>query len=214
MLVPIKQGELNKLVPAVATGNQFREALGNPQKILQRVLISSIGGVITLLISQGQVGSQFFSLWLIIGVGFLLYLLWGPIIEAGQKNSKIRKYPYVAIFYGQVANIYTRERIENRQEQANRVGELEIVENRRTWIFLELEDEDGYLGDIAFPMDKVHESIRIGSQVRCLVFSQSRDFSKIAALTDAWLPLQRLWVGEYPYLLRPAFIELCQLRSR
>ena len=33
-------------------------------------------------------------------------------------------------------------------------------------------------------------------------------------LSDAWLPGLRMWVGEYPFLLRPAFEELCQLRLR
>ena len=55
---------------------------------------------------------------------------------------------------------------------------------------------------------------REGQQIFCLVFSNSRDFSKISALSDAWLPSQRLWVGEYPFLLRPAFEELCQIRLR
>ena len=40
----------------------------------------------------------------------------------------------------------------------------------------------------------------------------STDFSRIGALSDAWLPGLRTWVGEYPYLLRPAFEELCRLR--
>ena len=52
MLFPLRPIELSKLIPAVATGNQFKAALGNPRKILQRILISSIGGVITLLISS------------------------------------------------------------------------------------------------------------------------------------------------------------------
>ena len=30
-------------------------------------------------------------------------------------------------------------------------------------------------------------------------------------LTDAWLPEINLWVGEYPYLLRPAFEEICYI---
>ena len=105
MLIPLRSGELDRLVPAVATGNQFRQALGNPRKILQRIMISSIGGVITLLISQSQVASRFYSFWLIIGVTFLLYLLWGPIVEAGQKNSVLRREPYAALFDGQVAEI-------------------------------------------------------------------------------------------------------------
>ncbi len=214
MLIPLKTGELNRLIPAVATGNQFRKALGNPRKILQRIMISSIGGSITLVISQSQVASQFYSLWLLVGVSFLLFILWGPIVEAGRKNSELRKFPSAAIFDGEIIDIYTKERIENRQEQANKIGNLEIVENRRTWIYLELEDEDGYLGKISFPMEKGHQIIRKGMQIRCLVLSQSRNFNSIAALSDAWLPGLRLWVGEYPYLLRPAFEELCSIRMR
>ena len=69
MLIPLRRGELNRLVPAVATGNQFSAALGNPRKILQRVLIASIGGAITLVISQILVGSQFYSIVLIAAEG-------------------------------------------------------------------------------------------------------------------------------------------------
>ena len=212
MLVPLRPGELQRLIPAVATSNQFAAALGNPRKILQRVMIAAIGGVITLLISQSQLASRWGAVWLVVGVVLLLYVLWGPIVEAGQRNAGLRRYPAAAIFQGEVANVFTRERVLERHEQANKLGELELVENRRTWIVLELEDEDGYLGQLSFPMSKKHQSIRAGSLIRCLVLSDRKDFSRIAALTDAWLPGQRLWVGEYPFLLRPAFEELCQLR--
>ncbi|MDA7435996.1 magnesium chelatase subunit H, partial [Synechococcus sp. AH-601-C19] len=40
------------------------------------------------------------------------------------------------------------------------------------------------------------------------------DFSRLGALTDAWLPGLRIWIGEYPYLLRPAFEDLCRMRLR
>ncbi len=212
MLVPLRPGELQRLIPAVATSNQFAAALGNPRKILQRVMIATIGGVITLLISQSQLASRWGAVWLVVGVVLLLYVLWGPIVEAGQRNAGLRRYPAAALFEGDVAEVFTRERVLDRHEQANKRGELELVENRRTWIVLELEDEDGYLGQLSFPMSKKHQSIRAGALIRCLVLSDRKDFSRIAALTDAWLPGQRLWVGEYPFLLRPAFEELCQLR--
>ncbi|MFY8149971.1 MAG: hypothetical protein ACOVNL_12250, partial [Prochlorococcaceae cyanobacterium] len=93
-------------------------------------------------------------------------------------------------------------------------GQLELVENRRTWLCLELEDEEGYLGQVRFPMEKKHQGIRRGMVVRTLVLSERRDFSRIGAITDAWLPQPKLWVGEYPYLLRPAFEELCLRRLR
>ena len=212
MLVPLRPGELQRLIPAVATGSQFRAALGSPREILQRVMVAAIGGVITLLISQSQMASRWGPFWLVTGVVFLLYVLWGPIVQAGQRNATLRRYPSAALFEGEVAEVTTRERIENRHEQADSRGKLELVENRRTWMLLELEDEDGYLGRLAFPMDKKHQVIREGTVVRCLVLSDRKDFSRVSALSDAWIPGLRLWVGDYPFLLRPAFEELCQLR--
>ena len=212
MLIPLRQNELDKLIPSVATSNQFTSALGNPRKILQRIIISSIGGVITLLISQSQVTSQFYSMWLILGVVFLLYLLWGPILEASRKNAKLKKYSFAAIFEAEIIDIYTQERVEDRQEQANKMGQLELVENRRRWLVLEIGDEDGYLSKIEFPLENKHQPISQGSLIRGLIFSNNKDFSNILNISDAWLPRKRLWVGEYPFLLKPAFEELCYLR--
>ena len=215
MLIPLRPGELSRLIPAVATGPQFNACSGSPQKLLQRVFISVIGGVITLLISQTLLfSSQAGPIFLVIGVVFLLYLLWGPIVEAGRKNATLRRYPVAAIFEGEVVDYFTKELVEGRQETTDRQGRLEMVENRRTWLCLELEDDEGYLGTIRFPYDKKHKLIRRGMVVRCLVLSERKDFSRIGALSDAWLPQLKLWVGDYPYLLRPAFEELCLKRLR
>mgnify|MGYP001261177037 CR=1 FL=1 len=212
MIIPLRNGELQKLIPAVATSTQFGSALGSPRKVLQRIIISSLGGVITLLISQSQVTSQFYPIWLLLGVIFLLYILWSPIYEASRKNSKLRRYNNAGIFEGEIVDIYTQELVEDRHEQANKLGQLELVENRRVWLILELHDEDGYLAEIKFPMDKKHQMIRKGLIIRCLVFSQNRDFSNINDISDAWIPEIRQWAGDYPYLLRPAFEELCSMR--
>lgn len=214
MLLPLRPGELQRLIPAVATGTQFSATLGNPRKILQRLLISGIGGVITLLISQSLSFNRWGSVWLIAGVILLLYILWGPILEAGRRNAELRRYSSAALFEGEVAEAFTQERVESQREQADASGRLELVENRRTWMVLDLVDEDGYLGRISFPMTKAHGSIRAGMVVRCVVLSDRRDFSRVEAITDAWLPEVRLWVGEYPFLLRPAFEDLCRLRLR
>jgi hypothetical protein len=215
MLIPLRPGELPRLIPAVATGPQFNACTGNPRKVLQRVLISVIGAVITLLISQTLLfSSQFGPVFLVVGVVFALYLLWGPIREAGQKNSTLRRYPAAALFEGEIADLYSREIVEERREQANNNGRLELVENRRTWLTLELADEEGYLGKVRFPFEKKHQQIRAGMVVRVLVLSERNDFSRVGAISDAWLPQLKLWVGEYPFLLRPAFEELCLKRFR
>ena len=92
MLIPISLYQVSKIVPSVATGGQFKYALGDPRKILQRVIISSIGGVITFLISVSQDRNQTYSLWLLLCVLFFLYILWGPILEASKKNLNFLKF--------------------------------------------------------------------------------------------------------------------------
>jgi hypothetical protein len=216
MLIPVTSSELARLIPAVATGPQFNACSGDPRKLLQRLLISLIGGVLLLLVSQTLAfNSRFSSLWLVAGVVTILYILWGPILEAGRRNATLRRYPAAAIFDGRVADLYTKEVVEDRREQTDRSGRLELVENKRTWLCLELEDEEGYLGQLRFPLDeKKHQVIRRGMVARCLVLSERPDFSRIGAISDGWLPQVKLWVGDYPYLLRPAFEELSLLRLR
>ena len=212
MLFPIKQNEINKLIPSVATGEQFNSALGNPRKIFQRILISAIGGVITLLISQSQITSQFYSLWLVLGVVFLLYILWGPILEASRKNLKFKNYSFSALVDGYISDVYVEDRVENEQEQANNDGRLEIVERKRTWVVLDVEDEDGFIGNISFPLQKKFNIITKGMRINCVVFSNRRDFDRIQGISDAWCPEINLWVGSYPFLLRPAFEEFINRR--
>ena len=209
MLIPISLNQVSKIVPSVATGGQFKYALGDPRKILQRLIISSIGGVITFLISVSQDRNQTYSLWLLLCVLFFLYILWGPIVEASKKNLKFRRFKFFSIFDGFVSDIYQLEKVESSREQTNRYGRLELIEKKRTWLVLELEDEEGYLGKISFPMENKHSFLKKGENIRCLVSSDSRNFNSKLVLTDAWLPDLNLWVGDYPYLLRPAFEEIC-----
>ena len=207
MLIPINSNQISKLIPAVGTGSQFKYALGNPRKILQRVIVSSIGGFISLIISS--TGDQTNNFWLLLCVAFFLYIIWGPILESSRKNLQIRKYKFFSLFDGYVSDIYKTEKIESSREQSNRQGRLEVIENKRTWLVLELEDEEGYLGKISFPMENKHNLLRKGENIRCIVTSDSRNFNSKLVLTDAWLPDLNLWVGDYPYLLRPAFEEIC-----
>ena len=211
MLIPVKLNQISRLIPSVGTGGQFKYALGDPRKILQRVIISSIGGIITFLISISQTGNQTYNLWLVLTVIFFLYIIWGPILEASRKNLQYRKFKFFSIFDGYVSDIYKTEKIESTREQSNRQGRLEVVENKRTWLVIELEDDDGYLERMSFPLENKHSQIRIGSNIRCLVTSNNRNFDRDIYLTDAWMPDINLWVGEYPYLLRPAFEEICYI---
>ena len=211
MLIPIKQNQISKLIPSVGTGGQFRYALGDPRKILQRIIISSIGGVLNLLLFISQSSTQTENLWLLLCVIFFLYIIWGPILESSRKNINFKKSKFFSLFDGYVSDIYKTERIESSREQSNRQGRLELIEKKRTWLVIELEDEDGYLDKISFPMENKHSLIRVGSNIRCIISSNYRNFEREISLTDAWLPDANIWIGEYPYLLRPAFEEICYI---
>ena len=211
MLIPININQISKLIPSVGTGGQFKYALGDPRKILQRIIVSSIGGIITFLISISQTGNQTYNLWLLLCVIFFLYIIWGPILESSRKNLQYKKCKFFSLFDGYVIDIYKTQKIESSREQSNRQGRLEIVENKKTWLVLELEDEEGYLDKISFPYEDKHYQIRVGSNIRCLVSSNNRNFDRDIYITDAWLPEINLWVGDYPYLLRPAFEEICYI---
>ena len=211
MLIPINQNQITRLIPSVATGGQFKYALGEPRKILQRLIISSIGGILNLLLFISQSSTQTENLWLILCVIFFLYILWGPILESSRKNSSYKKSKFFSLFDGYISDIYKTEKIVSSREQSNRLGRLELIEKKRTWLVIELEDEDGYLDKISFPMENKHSQIKLGSRIRCLVSSNYRNFDREIFLSDAWSPDANIWIGEYPYLLRPAFKEICYI---
>ena len=154
MLIPIKQTQITKLIPSVGTGGQFKYALGDPRKVLQRLIISSIGGVLNLLLFISQSSTQTENLWLLLCVIFFLYIIWGPILESSRKNISYKKSKFFSLFDGYISDIYKIEKIVSSREQSNRQGRLELIEKKRTWLVIELEDEDGYLDKISFPMEK------------------------------------------------------------
>ena len=119
MLIPIKQTQITKLIPSVGTGGQFKFALGNPRKVLQRLIISSIGGVLNLLLFISQSSTQTENLWLLLCVIFFLYIIWGPILESSRINSSYKKSKFFSLFNGYVSDIYMTERIESSREKSN-----------------------------------------------------------------------------------------------
>ena len=122
MLIQIKQNQISKLIPSVGTGGQFRYALGDPRKILQRLIISSIGGVLNLLLFISQSSTQTENLWLLLCVIFFLYIIWGPILESSRKNIKYKKSKFFSLFDGYVSDIYKTEKL--KVHVSNQIGKV------------------------------------------------------------------------------------------
>lgn len=211
MLIPLSGAERDQLLPKVATGPQFSACWGGPQVLLQRVMISVVGGVISLLLGQAfGFASPWGSFWLVTGLVFGLTWLWGPVAVAAQRSRRLRRFPHTALVAAQVGNLFTEERVAERREDVNATGRLELVESKRRWLNLELADEDGFLGALAFPLEQKHQDIRRGDSVYCLAMANRQDFSPVAAFSDAWLPQHNLWVGHYPYLRRDLLVNMCR----
>ncbi len=211
MLIPLSGAERDQLLPKVATGPQFTACWGGPQVLLQRVMISVVGGLVSLLLGQAfGFANPWGSLCLVTGIVFGLTWLWGPVAVAAQRNGRLRRFPHAALAMAQVEGLFTEERVAARREDVNAKGRLELVESRRPWLNLELADEDGFLGTLAFPLEQRHQGIRRGDTVCCLAMANRRDFSSVMAFSDAWLPQQNLWVGRYPYLRRDLLVNLCR----
>ena len=134
MLIPIKQNQISKLIPSVGTGGQFKYTLGDPRNILQRLIISSIGGVLNLLLFISQSSTQTENLWLLLCVIFFLYIIWGPILESSRKNINYKKSKFFSLFDGYVSDIYKTEKIESSREQSNRQGRLELIEKKKNLV--------------------------------------------------------------------------------
>jgi len=121
MIIPINSSQISKLIPAVGTGSQFKYALGNPRKILQRVIVSSIGGFISLIISS--TGDQTNNFWLFLCVGFFLYIIWGPILESSRKNLQLRKYKFVLYLMAMYQISIKQKRL--KLQESNLIGKVD-----------------------------------------------------------------------------------------
>jgi hypothetical protein len=211
MLVPLTRATLEQVIPLIATAPQYAYYWGKWQDFLRRLLISLVA-----LTSFWLLGKLFGDAWLaiklILDIIAGLYWLWVPVYLASQKNATYRRFPYAGFWRGRVLDAYITEELVNELETVNKRGELVIVENRERRINLEVGDDTGFAARIQAPLKRIHKAIRPGAIAELIVLSNTPDLSKIAQITDAYLPQQDLWLGEYPYLRRDVFSDIsCEL---
>ena len=110
--------------------------------------------------------------------GFLLYVLWGPIVQAGQRNATLRRYPQQPCFKGKWLK-YAHKR-ESRTAMSKPIGRGNWNSSRtaapgccwswrtRTVIWADWPSRW-----------RKHQTIRPGPLLRCfLVLSERKDFSR------------------------------------
>ncbi|NET41532.1 phosphate ABC transporter permease [Okeania sp. SIO2B3] len=213
MLVPLTRKTFEQLIPTVATSDQYKYYWGKFSDVLKRALISAVAVFIIVLINVFA-HNDGDPLFLLIGITAGLYWFWGPVLLASLRNMECRRYPYSGLWQGRVLDIYITEEVVGEEETVNKKGELMIVENLEQRINLEVGDKTGFVTEIQAPLRRHHQGVSRGQVAVMLVMSYQEDLGKIVKSSDVYLPTVNLWVSDYPYLRRDAFIEVInQVRS-
>lgn len=205
MLIPLSRKKLEQLIPAVGTGAQYAYCWGKFPDFLLRVLISISALAVILLVSwilpiEALRGLRFF-----LGLFALVYWLWRPVLQAGLKNIEYRRYKYAGFLRGEVTDLYISDEVVGTQETVNDRGELVVVENRERKLNLVVDDESGFMTELQVPLKREYQAIAPGDTAEMVVLSNRPDLSRIAKVTDIFIPRCGVWVSDYPYLRRDEF---------
>ncbi|WP_377479244.1 MAG: phosphate ABC transporter permease [Microcoleus anatoxicus] len=209
MLIPLTRETFQELIPAVATGAQYKYFWGKPPDFLRRMLISAVI-VVLLVVIYNFAGSDVGPLVLITGLIAGLYWLWGPIFWASLKNAECRKYKYCGFWQGRVLDIYITDEVTSQEETVNQKGQLVIVDNLEPRINLEVGDKTGFTTTLRAPLQKNHQGIAPGQAALMLIMSNQEDLGRIAKVSDIYIPSRDVWVSDYPYLRKDVFIEMSE----
>lgn len=214
MLISLTRTKFEELIPPVGTGDQYRYCWGKPRDFLRRMLISIIGVVAVVLLGV-VLGKGFEIIVFTLGIMAGFYWLWVPGYLASRRNAECRKYEYGGFWQGQVLDVFITEELIGKEETVNKQGDLVIIENRERQLNLVIGDESGFTTKAQVPLQRSHQVIRPGDVAEMVVMSNRPDLSRISRFSDIYMSDYNLWVSDYPYLRRDAFIFVSRkLRRR
>ncbi len=208
MLVPLTDESFKQVIPAIATGEQYRYYWGSPQDFLQRLLVAVIG--IVVAIAVGSFLPDFESVALILGLVTGLFWYWWPVCQASWRNREFRGYRYAGFWEGEVVDVFRSDRKVGTEETVDKTGRLVLIDKLETQLNLELEDENGFQARFRVPLKKEHKGIRRGMLAQMVVLSNDPRLGRIEKYTDVYLPEKDIWVSDYPYLKRDLFQFVAQ----
>lgn len=203
MLIPLTREKFEQLIPAIATGSQYKYSWGKPRDVILRLLISVV--VPLLLYLLHFLLPDFDGLISVLGIIAGLYVLWGPILRSSLKNAECRRYKYSGFWRGEVLDAFVSDEVVGKQLTTNKRGELMVVEDRQKQLNLEVGDETGFSTQLQVPLRREYKAIRRGQIALMMVMSNRPDLSRISKVSDIFLPDLDVWVSDYPYLRRDEF---------
>ncbi len=207
MLIPLSRKTLENLIPLAATSTQYKHCWGKPADVLRRFLYS-IAAVVAIALLGILFPEGFDPVLFLLAVVAFCYWLWAPIYVAWLRNRDYRRYEFGGFWTGEVLDKFITEEVVRVQETVDKKGELVVIENREKLVNLEIGDETGFTTIIQVPLQKRHRDIRPGDWAELVMLSNRSDLSRIMKMTDVFIPDAKVWVSDYPYLRRDAFLEV------
>ncbi len=209
MLLPLKREQLDELIPAIPTSDQYNYYWGTGQDFFRRVLISAAIASLAWLLHFRVIGTTWELVIFLIGSLGALYWLLVPVGIAAARNARLRKYPYSALWYATIVDCYLSEEVSTKQEEVDDRGRLAVSYATESFINLELEDEEGRCLTFRVPMQRGYKRIEPDQTIYLVIFAADPKFRRLSRFTsDGYIPQLRLWVSDYPYLRRDSFREL------
>jgi len=214
MLVSITRKKFEQLIPLLATGPQYAYYWGKFPDFLKRLLISVVSVcVVVFILGYFILGEGLLTFFLGVIAG--LYWLWAPVYFASLRNFACRRLAYSGFWRGEVLDLFVSEELIGSEQTVNNRGQLVIVENRERRLNIEVGDETGFISELQVPLRREHKAIAPGQIAEMLVMSYQSDLSSIVKVSDIYIPNHNLWVSDYPYLRRDAFVDVSRkLQSR
>jgi hypothetical protein len=207
MLVPLTRQKFEELIPRVATSDQYRYSWGKLPDFLRRLLIS-VAGVVAASVLQLVLGDDLWWISFTLGFAAGFYWLWSPVYLASRRNLECRSYRYSGFWQGRVLDRYVSEELVGKEETVNKLGELVIVENRERRLNLIVGDDAGFETKLVVSLKRDHRAIRVDDLAELVVMSSRSDLSRIAKVSEVYLPECNLWISDYPYIRHDSFLEM------
>ncbi|KAF8056432.1 hypothetical protein HT031_006289 [Scenedesmus sp. PABB004] len=132
----------------------------------------------------------------------LLYPVWGPWIRAGLRNMQLylRQFQCVGLWRAEVLGV-ARHTVPYAYRAADAAGDTLTVTLGDPW-------PGGARTELTFPYQPGCEDIVEGEPAELLVLGADERLSSFKVVRELYLPQSGMWLAEYPFLDRDAFLDV------
>ena len=213
-VIPLSRSETEVVLPLAPLGTQVNYYTADTAGNIQRVGAGLLGAVVLSKVALLAAVSATFPLWV-------------PWLLATARNAKVKKAPYVGLWTAEILDMEITDRAPGaRTTFQDLVGESKSSssrgrgrgrgrkdeEGRGLWV--RIGDASGAETEIQVPLRRAYTRIRLGARAMVLVVASDQRFRRFRAVKDIYVPESGVWLAEYPFVDRGAFLSVMQQVER